>query len=37
MHNLTWILQLMNRIRTAVIEDRLTALRKEIAAVWGAR
>ena len=36
-HNLTWMLHLMNRIRTAVIEDRLTALRREVAAVWGAR
>jgi queuine tRNA-ribosyltransferase len=35
-HNLTWMLELMARIRTAVIEDRLGALRREVAAVWGA-
>jgi queuine tRNA-ribosyltransferase len=35
-HNLTWMLELMARIRTAVIEDRLGALRREVAVVWGA-
>jgi queuine tRNA-ribosyltransferase len=35
-HNLTWMLALMARIRTAVIENRLGALRREVAAVWGA-
>jgi tRNA-guanine family transglycosylase len=35
-HNLAWVLELMQRIRTAVIEDRLSALRRDVAAVWGA-
>jgi len=34
LHNLAWTLGLMDRIRDAVAEGRLGALRAEIAAVW---
>jgi queuine tRNA-ribosyltransferase len=34
-HNLTWLLGLVNRIRTAVATGQLGALRAEVAAVWG--
>jgi queuine tRNA-ribosyltransferase len=33
-HNLTWTLELMARIRVAVAEDRLDTLRREVATVW---
>jgi len=33
-HNLWWMLQLIERIRTAIGDGRLTALRAEVAAVW---
>lgn len=34
LHNVTWTLALVDRIRDAVAEGRLDALRAEIAAVW---
>jgi len=34
LHNLAWILGLMDRIRDAVAAGRLAAFRDEIAAVW---
>jgi queuine tRNA-ribosyltransferase len=33
-HNLTWILGLISRIRTAIRDGTLSELRKEVAAVW---
>jgi queuine tRNA-ribosyltransferase len=33
-HNLHWLLELVRRIRTAVVEGGLATLRQEVAAVW---
>jgi queuine tRNA-ribosyltransferase len=33
-HNLTWVLELMARIRAAVVKGRLQGLQQEVAAVW---
>jgi queuine tRNA-ribosyltransferase len=33
-HNLHWLLELVRRIRTAVVQGGLATLRQEVAAVW---
>jgi queuine tRNA-ribosyltransferase len=35
MHNVSWTLQLMERIRTAVKDGSLSSLRAEVLSVWG--
>jgi queuine tRNA-ribosyltransferase len=36
-HNLSWILRLVDRIRASITEGTLTALRKEVAEAWTGR
>ena len=36
-HNLMWILGLVDRIRSAIVEGTLAALRKEVAEAWSGR
>jgi queuine tRNA-ribosyltransferase len=35
LHNLAWVLGLVGRVREAITQGRLAALRAEVAAVWG--
>ncbi|MFM7872662.1 MAG: tRNA-guanine transglycosylase, partial [Actinomycetota bacterium] len=34
LHNVAWTLDLMSRMRTAIVESRFQALRREILEVW---